>query len=104
MTDTARLGRMEVVVEQHEELIGRCVKAMEQQIKINERLANHLEENKRQWAILDDHTQRLGEMNQKVGEILAFYALVRKVGWGVLGVLSGGLLYLTRFWAERHGS
>lgn len=104
MNDTARIDRMEVVVERHDELIGHCVKAMERQIKIDERLANHLEDSKRQWAILDEHSKRLEAMTLKVGEMLAFYALVRKVGWGVLGVLSGGILYLTRFWAERHGS
>lgn len=94
---------MEVKVDQHDELIGRCVIAMEQQIKINERLANHLEENKRQWAILDEHSQRLAAMNSKVGEMLSFYALARRVGWGVLVALSGGSIYLLRFWAERHG-
>lgn len=104
MNDIARIDRMEVVVARHDELIDRCVQAMEQQIKIDERLANHLEETKRQWTLLDGHSLRLEEMNQQVAEMLAFYKLARKVGWGVLGVLSGGLLYFVRFWAERHGS
>lgn len=103
MTDSGRIDRIEVMIEQHDELIDRCVRAMEQEIKIDERLANHLEENKRQWAILDDHSHRLGEMNQQVGEMLSFYAMFRRVSWGVLVFLSAGAAWLIKYWAEHHG-
>lgn len=104
MSDLVRLERLEVIVEQHDDLIARCVVAMEQQIKVDERLANHLEESKRQWTLLDEHTQRLAEMNQQVAEMLTFYHLVRRLGWGLLVFLSGGLIYLIKFWADNYGA
>lgn len=103
MTDTARIDRMEVVVARHDELIDRCVNAMERPIQIDERLANHLEETKRQWAILDSHAKHIAEMNQQVAEILAFYALFRRVMWPVLSVCGAWVVFLVGYWMEMHG-
>lgn len=100
--DIARLIRLEMTVQQHAELLLRAVSSMESQTIINERLANHIEDTKRVWELLESHERSLITIQTRLVEMQAFHLSARKVGWAVAIFLSGGLAYLIQFWANRH--
>lgn len=101
--DHVRLALLESTVQQHADLLRRSIEAMEGQTTINERLANHLEDSKRVWKLLEEHGKRLNTMQEKQAEICAFCTGARKIGWTLAVFASGGLAYLIKFWADTHG-
>lgn len=102
--DHVRLALLESTVQQHADLLRRAIEAMESQAAINERLANHLEDSKRVWGLLENHDLRLQAVQTKQIEICAFCTGARKIGWAVAVFASGGLAYLIKFWADNHGN
>lgn len=88
--DMARMIRLEMTVEQHK-------------TAINERIANHIDDTKRMWDVLEEHDKQLGAIRAQQAEVCAFCTGARKVGWGVAVFLSGGLAYLIKFFFDHHG-
>lgn len=101
--DMARMIRLEMTVEQHNELLRRSISYMEQQTAINERIANHIDDTKRMWDVLEEHDKQLGAIREQQAEVCAFCTGACKVGWGVAVFLSGGLAYLIKFFFDHHG-
>lgn len=104
MNDDVRLAIIETTIDQHAELLRRAVAYMETQGAINERMANHLDDSKRVWKLLEDHDKRLIVMQKKQVEICAFCTGARKLGWAVAVFASGGLAYLIKFWVDHYGN
>lgn len=102
--DSARLVRLEMTVQQHGELLQRAVRSMEAQTAINERLANHIDDAKRIWELLENHDQRLSALQLQQTEVCTFCTSARKVGWAIAIFASGGLAYLIKFWADYHAA
>jgi len=101
--DSSRLLRLEMTVQQHAELLQRAVLSMEAQTTINERIANHIDDTKRVWDMLESHGKQLTSIQIEQVKTCEFCTTVRKTGWAIAIFLSGGLAYLISFWVNRHG-
>ncbi len=102
MSEAASIQRLEIILEQHDDLIRRCVQSMEKQIQIDERLANHLEVSRNRWAAMDEQNKRLEALSQQVAGLLEFSQALKKFGWWALGIVSLGFAFFVRFWVETH--
>lgn len=100
--DSARLIRLEMNVERYGELLQRSMAYMEQQTEINARFANHIDDTKRVWKLLEEHDKRLDAIQIQNAEVCTFCASARKVAWGFAIFASGGLAYLIKFFFDHH--
>lgn len=57
---------------------------LERLAMINERIASHLENTHRIWAIVEGHSHLLQDLKVQQGETCAFCGSVRQIFWGAL--------------------
>ena len=102
--DDARLVRLETLVDQQQIMLARIVSAAESVALSNERWVRHMEDSKRLWSVVEAIQDQSSAQQQALAGLRAAQKSVQRVGWFAVTLLSGGLAYLVKFWADRHGA